>query len=138
MRAMPSRRRERISIAFTLGILTHSSRAFLPPTSCSQATFLASSQMCSSRLYQARGFGQPEDPPKPENTKKLRRKAKPLMPLANAASKLLPKEGKDGSVQFNNPAVGDFQVLDSLVKVSQFVISLLLHHPRDNTAPTIS
>ncbi|CAM9393880.1 unnamed protein product [Sphacelaria rigidula] len=38
------------------------------------------------------------------------------MPLADAASKLLPKENVDGSVQFNNPGVGDFQVFDSLVK----------------------
>lgn len=41
------------------------------------------------------------------------------MPLANeAASKLLVKEGPDGTVKFDNPAVGDFQVLDALVEVS--------------------
>lgn len=40
------------------------------------------------------------------------------MPLADeAASKLLVKEGPDGSVKFDNPAVGDFQVLDALVEV---------------------
>lgn len=41
------------------------------------------------------------------------------MPLADeAASKLLVKEGPDGTVKFDNPAVGDFQVLDALVEVS--------------------
>lgn len=45
--------------------------------------------------------------------------ARSLMPLADeAASKLLVKEGPDGTVKFNNPAVGDFQVLDALVEVS--------------------
>ena len=42
-----------------------------------------------------------------------------MMPLADeAASKLLVKEGPDGTVKFDNPAVGDFQVLDALVEVS--------------------
>ena len=40
------------------------------------------------------------------------------MPLADEASKLLAKQGKDGTVKFDNPAVGDFQVLDALVEVS--------------------
>lgn len=41
------------------------------------------------------------------------------MPLADeAASKLLVKKGPDGTVKFDNPAVGDFQVLDALVEVS--------------------
>lgn len=45
--------------------------------------------------------------------------ARSLMPLADeAASKLLVKEGPDGTVKFDNPAVGDFQVLDALVEVS--------------------
>lgn len=38
------------------------------------------------------------------------------MPLANEASKLLVKQGADGTVKFDNPAVGDFQVLDALVE----------------------
>lgn len=40
------------------------------------------------------------------------------MPLADEASKLLVKQGADGRVKFDNPDVGDFQVLDALVEVS--------------------
>ena len=40
------------------------------------------------------------------------------MPLADEASKLLTKQGADGTVKFDNPGVGDFQVLDALVEVS--------------------
>lgn len=69
------------------------------------------------RLSLARGFG--SETPKPaEKDKPKPRPAKSLMPLADAASKLLPKQGPDGTVKFDNPAVGDFQVLDSLVEVS--------------------
>lgn len=74
-------------------------------------------------LCLARGFGEKPIPPKPDNSGKTgkKREAKSLMPLADAASKLLPKQGADGKEQFNNPAVGDFQVLDSLVEVSRCI-----------------
>lgn len=79
-------------------------------------------------LCAGQGFGGKPNPPKRQegaNGKKApAKKAKSLMPLADAASKLLPKENVDGSVQFNNPGVGDFQVLDSLVEVS-----VALHSP---------
>ena len=76
-------------------------------------------------LALAKGFG---DPPKSTRPKQpadgdgdgdaaRKNKAKSLMPLADAASKLLPKESADGSVKFSNPGVGDFQVFDALVKV---------------------
>lgn len=71
----------------------------------------------ATKLQLAQGFGETPKPAKPDDGKKGPRKARPLMPLADAASKLLPKEGKDGTLQFDNPAVGDFQVLDSLVEV---------------------
>lgn len=45
------------------------------------------------------------------------------MPLADEASKLLVKQGADGTVKFDNPAVGDFQVLDALVEVSGVLAS---------------
>lgn len=73
-------------------------------------------------LSAGQGFGEKPNPPKRQEGDKGKknpvRKAKSLMPLADAASKLLPKENADGGVQFNNPGVGDFQVLDSLVEVS--------------------
>lgn len=80
-------------------------------------------------LSAGQGFGERSTPPEPDKTTRGPgsdpnvegapvKRAKSLMPLADAASKLLPKQNADGSVQFNNPGVGDFQVLDSLVEVS--------------------
>ncbi|CAM9533585.1 unnamed protein product [Scytosiphon promiscuus] len=73
------------------------------------------------RLAAGKGFGDaPKPAPKPSEPAKDSkgpRKARSLMPLADeAASKLLAKEDPDGSVKFDNPAVGDFQVLDALVE----------------------
>lgn len=56
------------------------------------------------------------------------------MPLADAASKLLPKEGPDGTAKFDNPAVGDFQVLDALVEVGQSSAHLVRTHSTQPTA----
>lgn len=74
-------------------------------------------------LVMAKGFGEPpkpETPRQPSNGEAPRKtKAKSLMPLADAASKLLPKESPEGNVKFNNPGVGDFQVFDALVKVNR-------------------
>ncbi|CAM9313655.1 unnamed protein product [Hapterophycus canaliculatus] len=72
-------------------------------------------------LAAGQGFGDTpkpaQKPSEPAKDNKGPRKARSLMPLADeAASKLLAKEGTDGSVKFNNPAVGDFQVLDALVE----------------------
>eukprot|EP00752_Nemacystus_decipiens_P007863 g7025.t1 len=74
----------------------------------------------SRAVFQAgKGFGETPKPKPPQEPAedKAPRKARSLMPLADeAASKLLVKEGPDGTVKFDNPAVGDFQVLDALVE----------------------
>lgn len=103
-----------------LSALVRPAPAFLVRSSLARATRLSG----SGTLLAGKGFG---ETPKPANRKppqepakdQAPRKARSLMPLADAAaSKLLVKEGADGTVKFDNPAVGDFQVLDALVEVS--------------------
>lgn len=105
--------------AFFVGTIStqHISRAF-PAIARRGGCYAATTRGSPARpLCLAKGFG--SETPKPvEKEKPKPRPAKSLMPLADAASKLLPKQGPDGTVKFDNPAVGDFQVLDSLVEVS--------------------
>lgn len=94
--------------------------AFLVRSSLGRATCSSSS---SRTLLAGKGFGETPKPagkpPQEQAKDQTPRKAKSLMPLADAAaSKLLVKQGADGTAKFNNPAVGDFQVLDALVEVS--------------------
>lgn len=92
--------------------------AFLLKPSLTRAACFTSTR---TLLQAGKGFGEAPKPPQEPPKDKAPRKAKSLMPLADeAASKLLVKEGPDGAVKFDNPAVGDFQVLDALVEVSRF------------------
>lgn len=95
--------------------------AFLVKSSLGRATCFSSSSS-SGTLFAGKGFGEtpkPRKPPQEPAKDQAPRKARSLMPQADAAaSKLLVKEGADGTVKFDNPAVGDFQVLDALVEVS--------------------
>lgn len=103
--------------------LVRSVPAFVVKTSVPRpACFNSGRAAC---LAAGRGFGDtPKPAPKPSEPAKDNkgpRKARSLMPLADeAASKLLAKEGPDGTVKFDNPAVGDFQVLDALVEVRRY------------------
>lgn len=91
----------------------------LPTTSTAACSRVWPIQRGGAPQCLAKGFGETPKPAKthqPAKGKALR-PAKSLMPLADAASKLLPKSGADGKVKFDNPGVGDFQVLDALVEV---------------------
>ncbi|CAN0153337.1 unnamed protein product [Ectocarpus fasciculatus] len=101
-----------------LSTLAQPVSAFLARGSLPRAACLNRRALC---VAAGKGFGdKPKPPPAnkpPQDTGPAKRKAKSLMPLADeAASKLLVKEGPDGSAKFDNPAVGDFQVLDALVE----------------------
>lgn len=98
--------------------------AFLVRSSLGRATCFSST---TKVLLAGKGFGQapkkqPADKPpqEPAKDQAVPKKARSLMPMADEAAsklKLLAKEGADGTVKFDNPAVGDFQVLDALVEV---------------------
>lgn len=97
--------------------------AFLVRPSLARALCFTSTR---TLLQAGKGFGDKPKPPQEPPKDKAPRKAKSLMPLADeAASKLLVKEGPDGAVKFNNPAVGDFQVLDALVEVRAALLERL-------------
>ncbi|CAM9791209.1 unnamed protein product [Ascophyllum nodosum] len=111
-----------------LSTISRSVPAFLLRSASPRVSVVRSDQRAIGQwpatLALAKGFG---DPPKSTRPKQpadgdgdgdaaRKNKAKSLMPLADAASKLLPKESADGSVKFSNPGVGDFQVFDALVK----------------------
>lgn len=131
--SMSRRRRPSSGTLIMLSSLAHSVPAFLVGTTSTQhiprafpaivrcgGYYAAASSRAlpAGPLCLAKGFGSSETPKPVEKDEPKRRPAKSLMPLADAASKLLPKECPDGTVKFDNPAVGDFQVLDSLVEVS--------------------
>ncbi|CAM9315114.1 unnamed protein product [Ectocarpus sp. 12 AP-2014] len=102
-----------------LSTLSQPVPAFLARGPLSRTACLHRRTLC---VAAGKGFGdKPKPPPAntkpPQDTGPAKRKARSLMPLADeAASKLLVKEGPDGSPKFDNPAVGDFQVLDALVE----------------------
>lgn len=118
--------------ALMMSALTRSVPAFMLRTSLPRAlpaptTAISRGTSRSARpLALAKGFGETPKPAKPQKKPsdgKAPRQARSLMPLANEASKLLVKQGADGTVKFDNPAVGDFQVLDALVEVSGVLAS---------------
>lgn len=112
-----------------LSTLTQPVSAFLARGSLPRTACLNRRTLC---VAAGKGFGdKPKPPPanKPPQDTPAKRTARSLMPLADeAASKLLVKEGPDGSAKFDNPAVGDFQVLDALVEVSSTCLSWWAHH----------
>ena len=114
-------------VVLMMSALTRSVPAFMLRTSLpralstSTATVLFRGTSRSARPPAlAKGFGETPKPAKPQKPSegKAPRQARSLMPLADEASKLLTKQGADGTVKFDNPGVGDFQVLDALVEVS--------------------
>ncbi len=123
--------------AFMLGAPVRPVPAFLVGPSPTRATCFTSAR---TPLQAGKGFGdKPKPPQEPPKDNKAPRKAKSLMPLADkAASKLLVKEGPDGAVKFDNPAVGDFQVLDALVEVRAALSKFFFARRAAQPLPVIS